>query len=163
MIIDDAKQLTEFAELALSGKLRNHGRTDADMDERAGAHIADKLNLTIPMTWDGRALCGLLGSLERHGMTETDLRHFAEQRLEEITPEQRPDPVFTSAPTITEEDKADLEAIVDSPATSKIVRELVSEELSKSKSKKPLTKKAPTREQRLTALAQALPRYKRNG
>jgi hypothetical protein len=129
MIIDDAKQLTEFAELALSRKLRTWGRTDAELDERAGARIVDELNLNVPAIWDGRALSGLLGSLERHGMTKTDLRHFAEQRLSEITPVKRPDPVFTSAPTITEEDKADLEAIVDSPATSRIVRELVREEM----------------------------------
>jgi hypothetical protein len=129
VILDDAKQLTEFAELALSRKLRNYGRTDAEMDERAGARIVDELNLKVPATWDGRALCGLLGSLERHGMSMIDLRHFAEQRLEQITPVKRPDPVFTSAPTITEEDKADLATIAENPATSRIVRELVREEM----------------------------------
>ena len=48
--------LNELANAVFGGKLRNYGRTDAEMDERADARIADKLNLKIPNTWDGHAL-----------------------------------------------------------------------------------------------------------
>jgi hypothetical protein len=126
----DDSGITEFAELAFSGKLHTWGRSNSQMDQRAGVALAQKMNLSIPNTWDGRALYGLLGTLERHGMAKTDLRHFAEQRLEEITPEKRPDPVFKSqTQEIREDNRAALKELAVSESTSRVIRTIAKEQL----------------------------------
>jgi hypothetical protein len=142
---------------------RRRGRTDAELDERAGDTLARKLNLQIPTSRPGWALRGELGMMERLGASKTDLHQYAEEQLRQMQPEKRPDPRFRAKPQ--EIDRAGLVELVDNSQVSRVVRSIVNEDLQvkKPRAKKPLVKKAATRKQQLTSLAQHLPRYVRNG